>query len=189
MRKKLALLLILGSAFVASAASAGPGQCFDFAGQPIGPVYDTDHPNYHWLEWVQARRGTCSRIKFAQADALRARGLTYPPHYYAGGPTTPGRPGGYTPPSTGPDTGWHGDTNHARRLAARWYFQNRGAQARVWDRGETFHMHDRAWHIFYISGYDGQRTRMAVRLRRSGGYAAMISTDGYNWSAPFELGS
>jgi hypothetical protein len=192
MRRKLGILLILGSAFLATEASAGPGQCFDVYGQPIGPVYDTDHPNYHWLQWVQARRGTCSRIKFAQADALRARGLSYPPDYYTASANPPGyRPGYAPPPPPGgynPPGGWFGDVNHARNLAAQWHWQNRGIGARVWERGEIFHVNDRAWRVFHVVGNDGYRTRLAIRMRRNGGYAAMHAVDGYNWGAPFELG-
>lgn len=51
----------LGAALGAAAtAHAGPGQCYDAYGRPIGPVYDTDHPNYAFLDSVVRRGGTCT---------------------------------------------------------------------------------------------------------------------------------
>ena len=46
----------------ATPAFAGPGQCYDYYGRPVGPVYDTDHPNYGFINSVLAQGGSCTGV-------------------------------------------------------------------------------------------------------------------------------
>jgi hypothetical protein len=75
----VAALIALGAAGV---AQAGPGRCFDAYGRPIGPVYDTDNPNYGWINSVLAQGGSCTGV----ASDYRPGGNYYykpEPKYYA----------------------------------------------------------------------------------------------------------
>jgi hypothetical protein len=47
---------------LAAPANAGPGQCYDAYGRPIGPVYDTDNPNYGFIQSVLRRGGSCTGV-------------------------------------------------------------------------------------------------------------------------------
>jgi hypothetical protein len=63
--KRIALGAALAAAAIAGAAApalAGPGQCYTAHGRPIGPVYDTDHPNYAWIAHVQRMGGNCTGV-------------------------------------------------------------------------------------------------------------------------------
>ena len=71
----VAALIALGAAGV---AQAGPGRCFDAYGRPIGPVYDTDNPNYGWINSVIARGGSCTGV----AVGPRYYGPYYNPYYH-----------------------------------------------------------------------------------------------------------
>lgn len=62
MRKFLLAATVLGAIAGAGAAYAGPGQCYDAYGRPIGPVYDTDHPNYSFINSVIRRGGSCTGV-------------------------------------------------------------------------------------------------------------------------------
>ena len=57
--RKLVLPAALIALGAASPALAGAGQCYNAYGRPIGPVYDTDYPNYDFINRVIAR-GTCT---------------------------------------------------------------------------------------------------------------------------------
>lgn len=62
--KKLAFAAALAGTFgLAAPALAGPGQCYDAYGRPIGPVYDTDRPNYSWINSVIRRGGSCTGVR------------------------------------------------------------------------------------------------------------------------------
>jgi len=63
------------SAGLATPALAGPGQCYDAYGRPVGPVYDTDRPNYRFLDSVVRRGGTCTGMtQRPQGPRYRDRG-------------------------------------------------------------------------------------------------------------------
>lgn len=64
--RKIALVTavvgIAGAFGFAAPAFAGPGQCYDYYGRPVGPVYDTDNPNYGLINSVLARGGHCTGV-------------------------------------------------------------------------------------------------------------------------------
>lgn len=61
--RKIALAAgIAGAVFAAAPAFAGPGQCYDAYGRPVGPVYDTDNPNYGFINSVMRRGGSCTGV-------------------------------------------------------------------------------------------------------------------------------
>jgi len=60
MRKFVIAAGLIGAMGAAGSAMAGPGQCYDAYGRPVGPAYDTDHPNYGFLDSVVRRGGTCT---------------------------------------------------------------------------------------------------------------------------------
>lgn len=62
MRKLAVAVIALGAIAVATPAVAGPGQCYDRFGRPVGGIYDTDHPNYNFIQRVQRRGGHCARV-------------------------------------------------------------------------------------------------------------------------------
>jgi hypothetical protein len=90
MIRKLAILAALAvSAGLATPALAGPGQCYDAYGRPVGPVYDTDHPNYGFIASVQRRGGSCTGAA-QYAPSYRDRGYyrynaPYDGYRYRGG--------------------------------------------------------------------------------------------------------
>ncbi len=64
---KLAIPLTLAAALAAAVlaaapAMAGPGQCYDAYGRPVGPGYDTDRPNYAFIDSVVRRGGSCTGV-------------------------------------------------------------------------------------------------------------------------------
>ncbi len=63
MRKIAIATIVLGALGFAVPASAGPGQCYDAYGRPIGPVYDTDRPNYGFINSVIRRGGSCTGVQ------------------------------------------------------------------------------------------------------------------------------
>ncbi len=62
MRKLAVAAIALGAIAVATPALAGPGQCYDRFGRQVGGIYDTDNPNYNFIQWVQRRGGHCARV-------------------------------------------------------------------------------------------------------------------------------
>ncbi len=197
MRNTLASFASIVALLTVSEAAAGPGHCYDRFGRPIGGVYDTDRPDYNWLNWVKARGGICRGISHGEADQLRGRGVVYPPDYrvspgYAPPPSyTP--PPSYPPPPpvtyTPPAPEWYGDLGHAQQLIQQWYWRNGRPNAWVRDRGELINAYDRIWRVFSVGWPDGARIRVAVRQRRvDGSYLALQSYDRVNWSEPFPLG-
>ncbi len=196
MRKALAGVVSIFALLTVSEASAGPGHCFDRHARPIGGLYDTDHPDYTWLRWVQARGGICRGVSQGEAASLRGQPLSYPPEYrsvYAPPPVYTLPPPSYSPPATytpqpGPE--WHGDAAHAQHLIQRWYWRSGRPNAWVRDRGEIIYVHDRSWRVFNAGWPDGTRVRVAVRQRRAdGSYLALQSADrGYTWSQPYPIG-
>ena len=62
--KKLAIAAVLAGTFgLAAPALAGPGQCYDHYGRPVGPVYDTDNPNYGFINSVIRNGGSCTGVQ------------------------------------------------------------------------------------------------------------------------------
>ncbi|MCW5771965.1 MAG: hypothetical protein KIT16_10045 [Rhodospirillaceae bacterium] len=66
MRKfaRLAAAVGIAGAFglAAAPAFAGQGQCYDYYGRPVGGPYNTDHPNYGFINSVLARGGSCTGV-------------------------------------------------------------------------------------------------------------------------------
>jgi hypothetical protein len=63
MRKIGFAAIALGALAFATPALAGPGQCYDAYGRPVGPVYDTDYPNYNFINAVIRRGGSCTGVQ------------------------------------------------------------------------------------------------------------------------------
>lgn len=209
---RASMLLLAGSLTLglAAEAAAGPGQCFWPNGQPVGPLYDTDSPNYNWLQWAQRRGLNCRRVGAGEAHGLRNRPQGFPGEYSAAGPDyrppgyqQPGyRPPGYQPPGYQPpgyrppagydesDTVWRGDAGRAAYLAGRWLANQGRPYAQVVDTGRVEVLYDRQWRIFFARWADGSRARVAVRFsRREGGsYIAMQSYGGGAWAQPQPIG-
>jgi hypothetical protein len=62
--KKLAIAAVLAGSFgLVAPALAGPGQCYDHYGRPVGPVYDTDNPNYGFINSVIRNGGSCTGVQ------------------------------------------------------------------------------------------------------------------------------
>jgi hypothetical protein len=82
MRKIIFAATLIGAVGAAWSAIAGPGQCYDAYGRPVGPAYDTDHPNYGFLDSVVRRGGTCTGMqpnynygpRYRSDDDRRSRG-------------------------------------------------------------------------------------------------------------------
>jgi hypothetical protein len=54
---------VVGALCFAAPALASPGQCYDAYGRPVGPVYDTDRPNYRFINSVIRRGGSCTGVR------------------------------------------------------------------------------------------------------------------------------
>ena len=85
MRKIAVATIVLGALGFAAPAIAGPGQCYDAYGRPIGPVYDTDNPNYGFINSVIRRGGSCTGVQ-PEDNPNRGRRYYYDdrpsPRYY-----------------------------------------------------------------------------------------------------------
>ena len=57
----IAATLVGAMGFTAPAFS-GPGQCYDASGRQVGPTYDTDNPNYGFIQSVIRRGGSCTGV-------------------------------------------------------------------------------------------------------------------------------
>lgn len=68
MRKFVIAAGLAGTFAVAAPAMAGPGQCYDAYGRPVGGVYDTDHPNYGFINAVIRRGGSCTGVVTAPGN-------------------------------------------------------------------------------------------------------------------------
>ena len=79
--RKLAIAAALAGTFgFAAPALAGPGQCYDAYGRPIGPVYDTDYPNYSFINSVVRRGGSCTGV--VSPPSRPNSGYRYNPYPY-----------------------------------------------------------------------------------------------------------
>jgi hypothetical protein len=190
MRIRTAALAAICTFAFAGTAAAGAGQCFYPGGQPVGPLYNTDRPNYGWIEWVQRQGGTCRGVSTLEEQGLRTQARGYPPEF-AGGPNRGYRPPAYQPPPgyTPPGEAWDGDSQRARYVVREWLAYTGRPYARVRDTGRVIYRHNRRWRIFFARWNDGGRLQVAARLMRSRGeYVAMRSYDGMNWTAPQPIG-
>jgi hypothetical protein len=101
MRKFVIAAVAAGFSGVAAPAFAGPGQCYDAFGRPVGPVYDTDYPNYAFINAVIRRGGTCTGVVSPPSPP---RGIyryqPYPGYPYGVNPYYPYGP--YYNPYSGP---------------------------------------------------------------------------------------
>ena len=89
--RKFVIAAGLAGAFVAATpALAGPGQCYDAYGRPVGPVYDTDYPNYAFINSVVRRGGSCTGVVTAPGRGYRGYERYHQPY-------NPYRPRGYYP--------------------------------------------------------------------------------------------
>lgn len=196
--------LVLAAAFTvafAGSAAAGAGQCYWPGGQPVGPLYNTDSPNYGWIQWVQQQGGVCRGVSMLEEQGLRSRAQGYPPEFASGNPNyrppgyqPPGYQPGYQPPGYQPGyqppaNAWYGDPNRASYLIGQWLAYQGRPYARVRDTGRLVYVHGRSWRVFFVRWQGGGRMQAAVRLmRRSQQYMAMQSYDGANWSQAQPIG-
>ncbi len=81
MRSAIFAASVIGALGVAGPAIAGVGQCFDRFGQPWGATYDTDYPNYGFINYVQRRGGYCRRLSGGPVAAAPPPVVVAPPVY------------------------------------------------------------------------------------------------------------
>ncbi len=93
MRTMLVAAALIGAATAASPAAAGVGQCFDRFGRPWGGAYDTDYPNYGFINYVQRHGGFCRRV--GEAPLVMAPGPVYRYDYAPPPPPPPPGPSIY----------------------------------------------------------------------------------------------
>ena len=185
-----AVALCLGAAF-ATPASAAAARCYDSFGAPIGPAFDTLYPNYHWIQWVQARGGACRAMTPQEAALYDARVLDYPAEYRAtlapGAP--PSAPGVLQsqPPTTATSV-WLGDTARAAELLTVSYAQRGYPTSSVADTGRVMYRADGVWRVYNVTWDNGHRRQIAVNMRPGGSYFAIESESGEIWSEAVPLG-
>lgn len=199
------LLMLAGAGamviIAAAPAMAGTGQCFDTSGRPVGPTYDTDHPNYNFNRWVSDIGGTCRRIG---NDFFGSNGRPYPREFvdymrgggqggpqYGGAP--PGPPAG-GPPAGGPPPGpgygqqaWAGNSGRVEQLLGYAYQRAGIVRYFIRDTGRDIFIENRTWRLFRVR-YEGNRETVAVRLTRRGQYVALFNLGGGQWGRRQFLG-
>lgn len=83
MIRKLAVASTLAMSIgLAAPALAGPGQCYDSYSRPVGPVYNTDYPNYPFINAVLRRGGTCTGVTVAAPYRYRREYRSNAPYGY-----------------------------------------------------------------------------------------------------------
>ena len=192
--RKLPLVLAgaLAGAALTAPANAAPARCYDSFGAPVGPTFDTQAPNHHWIQWVQTRGGNCRAMTPDDAALYGARVLDYPAEYTASlerdrGPPPPAGELRSRPPSDVTSV-WLGDTGRAAALITA-SVANRGRPAlTVTDTGRVIYRTDGVWRIYVVAWADGDRRQMAVHMRPESGYFAMESHTGENWSSAVFIG-
>lgn len=185
-----ALALAFGAP-LATPAAAAPAHCFDRFGAAIGPTYDTNYANTHWIEWVHARGGICRTLQADEIVIHSARPLGYPAEYLAiVTPAAPpsGPPVLYSQPPTTITSVWLGDTARAAELVTYAYAQRGRPITTVSDTGRVLYRADGVWRIYDVTWRDGYRRQVAVHMRPSRDYFAIEADDGENWSAAVYLG-
>ena len=84
MRKIILAAGVAGACLMAAPAFAGPGQCYDAYGRAVGPVYDTDHPNYGFINSVIRRGGSCTGVVSPPSRPGYRYDRPDRPYYYRG---------------------------------------------------------------------------------------------------------
>jgi hypothetical protein len=82
MRVLVTAAVLAGALGLALPAWAGPGQCYDAYGRPVGPVYDTDNPNYGFINSVIRRGGSCTGVQPGYDSDRRNRRYYESPRYH-----------------------------------------------------------------------------------------------------------
>lgn len=70
---------LVGTVVSAAPALAAVGQCYDAYGRPVGHAYDTNYPNYTFMQSVMRSGGACVAVNPGAGQNA------YPPaqrHYY-----------------------------------------------------------------------------------------------------------
>jgi hypothetical protein len=192
MRARLLGFVGVAAAAMAAPAMAAPAACFDSFGGPAGPSFDTVYPNYHWIQWVQARGGTCRALRPEELALFNGRVLEYPPEYTAS--VSPGMPPPVNPPlvSQPPTTAtsvWLGDPARAAELVTVAYANRGRPTTAVSDTGRVIYLSDGVWRVYDVTWPNGYRRLVAVKMRETNDYVAMESgEDGQNWSSAVDLG-
>lgn len=172
---------------LAAPAAAAPAHCFDMFGAAIGPSYETDALNSHWVNWVHARGGSCRTLQYDEAVYFSRRPLGYPAEYLA--TVAPAAPPSIAvqpaPPAT---SAWAGDSARAAELVTVAYAERGRPATVVSDSGRAVFRADGVWRIYDVTWRDGYRRQVAVLLRPDRGYYAIEADDGENWSAAVYLG-
>jgi len=179
-------LTIACAAALASPVQAAPAHCFDMFGAAIGPNYDTQAPNHHWIEWVHARGGSCRTLQRDEFVFHSIRPLGYPAEYLA--TVTPAAPPTVLyaqPPST---SVWRGDAGRAAELVTIAFAQRGRPVTMVTDTGRVIYRADGVWRIYDVVWRDGYRRQVAVHMRPDREYFAIESDDDESWSAAVSLG-
>lgn len=183
MRQKLFLLAGACALGLAAPAAAAPGQCFNAAAQPIGPVYDTEAPDTGFISWVQSRGGECRALRADEVTLDRGQPRGYPEEYRVDrGPPAQVAPG--APPVPAPPSGsvtWEGDPALAQRLIVA-YYQPQVRDVSVVDTGRVVSLSSGGyWRIYEMTSADGSRRQVAVRMQPDRRYV-LIENDGRSWS-------
>jgi hypothetical protein len=188
MRAKL-LVLAGGCALAfAAPAAAAPGQCFDAAAQPIGPIYDTEAPDTRFITWVQARGGECRALRADEVTLYRGQPREYPSEYRrveietSPPQAAPGAPPAPPPPlAPGAVATWQGDPVVARRLIVM-HYQPRQPNLTVTDTGRVLQFANGTWRVYETVYPDGSRRQVAVQMRADRQYVLVEQSEGGSWS-------
>ena len=194
--RKLPLLIAgaLAGAALAAPAHAASARCFDSFGAPVGPTFDTLYPNYHWIQWVQARGGACRAMTPDDVSLYGARVLDYPAAYTASldpdRRAAPPPPAGelHSQPPTQAQSVWLGDTTRAAELITHSVAQRGRPAVTVADTGRVIYRTDGVWRVYDLTWADGDRRQIAVHMRPETGYFAIESNSGENWSTAVYIG-
>jgi hypothetical protein len=187
------MLAIAGACAIglAAPAAAAPGQCFDAAAHPVGPIYDTESPDVGFIDWVQARGGACRALR---ADEVQLdRGRAYPRDYLSAtsppSDVAPGAARSVPPPVPAPPSReviWEGDPTLARQLILA-YYEPLGNRVNVVDTGRMVRLSvGGTWRVYDLVNADGSRREVAVRMRPDRTYL-LIENDGSTWSQAIYL--
>jgi hypothetical protein len=187
---KAKLILLAGGCTLALAApaAAAPGHCFDSAGQPVGPVYDTEQPDTRFITWVQARGGECRALRADEVTLYRGQRAEYPTEFRRTEiqerplDAVPGAPRSAPPPSLAPGAvTWEGDPVMARRLIVT-HYQSETPNLTVTDTGRVVSLQQGgAWRIYETIYPDGSRRQVAVQMQPDRQYVLMESVSDGGW--------
>lgn len=174
------------AAALASPAAAAPAHCFDMFGAAIGPSYDTDAPNSHWVNWVHAHGGSCRTLQYNEAVYFSRRPLGYPAEYLT--TIAPAAPPSIAAPAAPAAPAWLGDSARAAELVTYAYAERGRPVTVVSDSGRAIYRADGVWRVYDVTWRDGYRRQVAVLVRPDRSYYAIEADDGENWSAAVYIG-